>query len=316
MDTDSEAATTRRVTDGSRPPVLPLYATPGHLLRRAQQVHTAVWAEYVQMELTGPQYGVLASLAQEPLIDQTRLGELASLDKNTTADIVRRLARRGWISRSVDTADQRRRVLELTLPAKVAMRQITPAAQRVQDALLDLVPEEGREALVRMLCVIAYPQGEPSSAAPSDELPVLPFHRTPGYLIRRSQQVHGSVWARRVGTELTGPQYAVLVALATEPDADQVTVGRLASLDRSSTADIVARLMRTGWVTQERRPGYGHRSILNLTSKAEEGLWQITPDVAAAQRDLLSPLGPAEATAFIEWLAYVAFLGHPPRNPG
>jgi DNA-binding MarR family transcriptional regulator len=317
MDADSGAAATRQVADGSRPPVLPLHATPGHLLRRAQQVHTAMWAEYVQLELTGPQYGVLASLAQEPLIDQMRLGELASLDKNNTADIVRRLTRRGWISRSVDTADQRRRVLELTPPAKVAMRQITPAAQRVQDALLELVPEEGRDALVRMLCVIAYQQGEPSSAAaPPDELPILSFRRTPGYLIRRSQQVHGTVWARHVGTELTGPQYAVLVALATEPGADQVTVGRLASLDRSSTADIVARLLRTGWVQQERRPGYGRRSILNLTSKAEEGLWQITPRVAAAQRDLLSPLGRADARAFTEWLAYVAFLGYPPHREG
>jgi DNA-binding MarR family transcriptional regulator len=276
-----------------------------------------MWAEYVQMELTGPQYGVLASLAQEPRVDQTRLGELASLDKNTTADIIRRLARRGWVSRSVDTADQRRRVLELTVPAKVAMRQITPAAQRVQEALLELIPEEGREALVRMLCAIAYPQGEPSSSAPPpNELPILSFDRTPGYLIRRSQQVHGTVWARHVGTEVTGPQYAVLVALATEPGADQVTIGRLASLDRSSTADIVARLLRAGLVRQERRPGYGRRSILSLTSKAEEGLWQITPKAAAAQRDLLSPLGPAEATAFIESLAYVAFLGQPPRNHG
>ena len=72
--------------------------------------------------------------------------------------------------------------------------------------------------------------------------------------------------------------------------------------------------MRTGWVRQERRPGYGRRSILSLDEKAEECLWQITPKVAAAQRDLLSPLGPAEATAFIAWLAYVAFLGQPPHN--
>ncbi len=317
VDTDSEAVATQRAAAGGRPPVLVLSGTPGHLLRRAQQVHTALWAEYVQLELTGPQYGVLASLAQEPLTDQTRLGELASLDKNNTADIVRRLTRRGWIRRSVDPADQRRRVLELTPPAQVAMRQITPAVQHVQDALLELVPDKGREALVRMLYAIAYQQGEPpSSAAPPDKLPILPLSRAPGYLIRRSQRVHGTIWARHVGTELTGPQYAVLTALASEPGADQVTVGRLASLDRSSTADIIARLTRTGWLRHERRPGYGRRSILSLTPEAEEGLRQITPKAAAVQRTLLSPLGPADAAAFPGWLAYLAFLGYPPQHDG
>lgn len=311
MDTDSQAGAPPLVA--GRPPVLALPATPGHLLRRAQQVHTAMWAEYVQLQLTGPQYGVLASLAREPLIDQTRLGELASLDKNNAADIVRRLTRRGWIRRSVDAADQRRRVLELTAPAKVAMRQITPSVQRVQDALLELVPPEGRGELVRMLAAIAYQHGEPpSSASPRDGLPALSLHRSPGYLIRRAQRVHGAIWARGVGAEITGPQYAVLVALAGEPGADQVTVGRLASLDRSSTADVVARLLRSGWVQQEHRPGYGRRSILGLTAEAEAALRRITPKAAAVQRDLLSPLSPADAAAFPGWLACVAFLGYPP----
>lgn len=309
--TDSDAGV--RVVGGGRLPVLSLPKTPGHLLRRAQQVHTAMWAEYTRTELTGPQYGVLASLASEPLIDQTRLGELASLDKNNTADVVARLTRRGWIRRSVDPADQRRRVLELTPPAKVAMREITPVVQRVQDGLLELVPPEGREELLRMLAAIAYQHGEPpSSASPRDGLPALSLHRSPGYLIRRAQRVHGAIWARDVGTGITGPQYAVLVALAGEPGADQVTVGRLASLDRSSTADVVARLLRSGWVRQEHRPGYGRRSILGLTPEAEAALRRITPKAAAVQRDLLSPLSPADAAAFPGWLACVAFLGYPP----
>jgi MarR family transcriptional regulator, lower aerobic nicotinate degradation pathway regulator len=311
MDTDSEAAAPPVVA--GQPPVLALSATPGHLLRRTQQVHTAMWAEYVRLQLTGPQYGVLASLAQEPLIDQTRLGELASLDKNNAADIVRRLTRRGWICRSVDPADQRRRVLELTPPAKVAMREITPVVQRVQDALLGLVPPGGRADLVRMLAAIAYQQGEPpSSASAPDEPPALSLARSPGYLIRRAQRVHGAIWARDVGAEITGPQYAVLVALASEPGTDQVTVGRLTSLDRSSTADIVARLVRAGWIRQERRPGYGRRSILSLTAEAEAALHRITPKAAAVQRGLLRPLSPPDAAAFPGWLAYVAFLGYPP----
>ena len=85
---------------------------------------------------------------------------------------------------------------------------------------------------------------------------------------------------------------------------------------RSSTADIGARLLAGGLVRQARRPGNGQRSILSLTPDAEQRLRQITPKVAAVQRDLLSPLDPADAAAFPEWLAYVAFLGYPPHNGG
>lgn len=295
-------------------PVLRLATTPGHLIRRAQQVHTAIWGQRLHGELTGPQYAVLVSLALEPRIDQTRLGELASLDKNTTADIVRRLTRQGWITRSVDASDRRRRLLELTMPAKVALRHITPAAQLVQEDLLGPVPAIERGALVGMLSAVAFQQGALPSSAPAGEVPILVMTRTPGYLIRRSQQVHGIIWARHVGAELTGPQYAVLVALATEPGADQVTVGRLASLDKSSTADIVSRLRREGWVRS--LPGHGRRSVLTLSPAAEGGLRRITRRVAAVQAELLRPLDPGDAGAFVAGLARIAYRGSLPAESG
>ena len=293
---------------------LRLSATPGHLIRRAQQVHTALWAERLHAELTGPQYAVLVSLAQEPGIDQTRLAELASLDKNTTADLVRRLVRQGWVIRSVDDGDLRRRVLWLSTPAKVAMRHITPAAKLVQEDLLEPVPDGQRSAVVEMLASIAFQEGAPASAAAPGDVPVLAQSRTPGYLIRRSQQVHGGIWSRHVGTELTGPQYAVLAALAAEPGADQVTVGRLASLDKSSTADIVARLERGGWIRRANRPGSGRRSVLTLTPAAEENLDRLTPRVAAVQEEFLSPLSPGETRSFTSLLARIAYRGSPPRE--
>lgn len=295
--------------------VLRLSVTPGHLIRRAQQVHTAIWAQRLHGELTGPQYAVLVSLVQEPGIDQTRLGELVSLDKNTTADIVRRLVRQGWVTRSVDDEDRRRRLLRLNAPARVAMRHITPAAQLVQDGLLEPVPTGQRAAVVEMLATIALRGGAPAPAVPLGDVPVLAVTRTPGHLIRRGQQVHGTIWARRIGAELTSPQYAVLVALATEPGADQVTVGRLASLDKSSTADIVARLERRGWVRRAGLPGHGHRSALTLSAAGEEDLDRITPRVASVQEELLSPLAPREVRVFTALLARIAYHGDPPAEP-
>ena len=42
---------------------------PGHLIRRAQQVHTWLWNAEVSSEVTSPQFAVLYALRAEPDID-------------------------------------------------------------------------------------------------------------------------------------------------------------------------------------------------------------------------------------------------------
>jgi DNA-binding MarR family transcriptional regulator len=299
--------------------VLGLSRTPGHLIRRAQQVHTAIWAQRLHGELTGPQYAALLVLAMEPGIDQSRLAELASLDKNTASDVIRRLAAYGWIQRSAHPADGRRRVLRLTAPARAAMRSITPAAALVQDDLLRPVAADRREPAIELLARVARADaGRAAPGAGADEpladVPVLPMYRTPGYLIRRAQQIHGRIWGDVVGGELTGPQYAVLTALAVRPGADQATVGRLASLDTSSTADVVARLERGGWLSRVRSAPAGRNVSLRASPGAAERLDRITPAVEEVQAEFLRPLGAGEARSFVADLALIAYRGAPPGD--
>jgi DNA-binding MarR family transcriptional regulator len=134
----------------------------------------------------------------------------------------------------------------------------------------------------------------------------------PGYLIRRTERVQGELWNEEVGSELTAPQYAVLVAVASAEDVDQRQVGELASLDRSSTADIVSRLERKGWLRRMRDPGDGRRRLLELTSPARAALDHVTPKVARVQRLLLEPLPANERGGFGQQLAQVAYQGAPP----
>ena len=58
---------------------------PGHLIRRAQQVHYWLWNAEVSPEVTSPQFAVLYALRAEKNIDQKTLGERVSLDRSTTA---------------------------------------------------------------------------------------------------------------------------------------------------------------------------------------------------------------------------------------
>jgi MarR family transcriptional regulator, lower aerobic nicotinate degradation pathway regulator len=302
--------------------VLGLSRTPGHLIRRAQQVHTASWTQRLHGELTGPQYAALVAAATEPGIDQSRLAELASLDKNTAAGVIRRLVAQGWIQRAADPADGRRHPLRLTAPARAALRYLTPAAALVQEDLLQPVDAGRRDTfidlLARMAQVAAIPRlagpgaGAPVAEISVAEVPVLPMARTPGYLIRRAQARHASIWGDVVGSELTGPQYAVLAALALQPGADQATIGRLASLDSSSTADIVGRLDRGGWLRRALPSGGGRRVSWHLSPAAADRLERITPRAEQVQAEFLGPLDPPEASCFTDDLALIAYRGAPP----
>src|SRR2546423_14741040 len=87
---------------------------PGHLIRRAQQVHYWLWNAEVSAEATSPQLAVLYALRAEKNIDQKTLGERVSLDRSTTAEAAAPLKAPGLIQPSRDPRDGRRTLLRLT----------------------------------------------------------------------------------------------------------------------------------------------------------------------------------------------------------
>ena len=146
---------------------------------------------------------------------------------------------------------------------------------------------------------------------PAGDPPVLRPSQSPGHLIRRIQSVHGVLWADLVGPEVTGPQFAVLVSLAGRPGSDQQSVGRLASLDRSSTADVVARLVKAGWIVRTTHSDDGRRRALSLSRGARGELRRITPRVQRVQTQLLQGLPPDRAAELMRCLRLLAYQGLP-----
>ncbi|MGP3533209.1 MarR family winged helix-turn-helix transcriptional regulator [Microbacterium sp. RD1] len=277
----------------------------GYLIRRTQQVHNVLWAEEFDGRLTSPQYAVLAALAAEPGIDQRRLGELASLDKSSIADVVSRLASRLWIVRERDSHDGRRNVLQLTSAAELAFHQLTPPAQRVQDRLLAPLDEQEAVAFTAGLATIARAHPAPT-LPPGRTSPVLELS-APGHLIRRAQQQHTAIWADLLDRELTGPQCAVLYVVAEEPGVSQKRLGERAALDKSTAADLVQRLVRRGWLTRERMPEDARGRMLTLTPEGLSVVERTATAVRDVQAQLLSPLDEPARAAFVEMLSRVAF---------
>jgi DNA-binding MarR family transcriptional regulator len=133
------------------PPGHDVMHAPGHLIRRAQQLHQTLWAQRVGSDLTSVQFAVLASLAQQPKIDQRTLGVSLSIDTSTLADVCRRLADKGLLERRRDANDARRYVLRVTPSATTLLKRTVPAVDAVGDALLANLSDDERATLINLL---------------------------------------------------------------------------------------------------------------------------------------------------------------------
>ncbi|MFI0240450.1 MarR family winged helix-turn-helix transcriptional regulator [Streptomyces sp. NPDC016845] len=128
----------------------------GHLIRRAEQVHTALWSQHVSREVTSQQFAVLNALSHEPGIDQRTLARLTSLDRSTVNQMVRRLTAQGHVSQVRDAEDRRRTLLELTDQGGELLAALIPPAEAINEQLLGLLPTAQRELAVDSLRRIAF----------------------------------------------------------------------------------------------------------------------------------------------------------------
>lgn len=123
----------------------------GYLVRRAQQVHAALWQHELRSEVTSVQFGVLSLLDRNPGIDQRALGELLQLDRSTIADVVLRLETRGYLCRDRDEGDRRRKILTLTAAGRAELDGLWAHAETVNEALVSGLEPEDRAELNRLL---------------------------------------------------------------------------------------------------------------------------------------------------------------------
>ena len=129
---------------------------PGHLLRRAQQAHTAIWVAEFGQHPTGPQYALLHCLRESGETGQATACAFAGLDRSTGADVVDRLVRRSSVVRRRDPSDRRGSLLTLTDEAASAVAAMLPRVVAVQERLLEPVLERARGPLLADLDRLAF----------------------------------------------------------------------------------------------------------------------------------------------------------------
>lgn len=133
------------------PPSLNLPEHTGFLVRRAQQVHLAVWADEVGPGLTNIQFGVLNVLRGSAGASQRELCDALGLDRSTVAGLVVRLEGRGLVERGRSAADRRRNVVRLTEAGAAEHQRLLPRAARVDEALTARLSPQESATLRRLL---------------------------------------------------------------------------------------------------------------------------------------------------------------------
>ncbi|MFT7595526.1 MAG: DNA-binding MarR family transcriptional regulator, partial [Paracoccaceae bacterium] len=94
-----------------------IYAMPGHLIRRLNQISVALFADRMAgagLTLTPVQFSALSAIRTRPGIDQATVAGLVAYDRATMGKVIDRLEGRGLIRRTTSPTDRRAKELTLT----------------------------------------------------------------------------------------------------------------------------------------------------------------------------------------------------------
>lgn len=110
---------------------------PGHLIRRAQQIAVAIFAEQLAAsDITPVQFAILNALRDTPDIDQVTLAKHVAFDPATSGSVIGRLEAKGWIARQPHATDRRRKLLVVTPHGLQALSNMQSAVAAVQMQIL------------------------------------------------------------------------------------------------------------------------------------------------------------------------------------
>jgi DNA-binding MarR family transcriptional regulator len=146
--------------------MLEIYALPGHLIRRAGQISSALFTEECrELDITPVQYASLVAIEAHPDVDATRLSSLIAFDRSTLGDVLERLEAKGWVARVAGREDRRVKRLKLTAKGAATLARARPAVQRAQERLMEPLSPKDRVVMLRLLTRLAHVHNDATTAS-------------------------------------------------------------------------------------------------------------------------------------------------------
>jgi DNA-binding MarR family transcriptional regulator len=129
-----------------------VYAKPGYLFRRMQQIAVAVFMEECKaFDLTPVQYAALVAIHTHPGIDATRLSAVIAFDRSTLGSVIERLEAKDLVLRKPGSDDRRVKLLYLTKNGAALLGDIMASVDRAQARMLQPLKAADRKTLLALL---------------------------------------------------------------------------------------------------------------------------------------------------------------------
>lgn len=124
---------------------------PGHIIRRLHQIHVALFLEEcADYNLTPVQFGVLTVLSNGKVRDQVTIAKMIGVDRNTAADVIRRLARRGLLERPDNLADKRTKLAKITAEGMQLVEHVQPGMVNAQKRLISPLSDDEHQRFMEL----------------------------------------------------------------------------------------------------------------------------------------------------------------------
>jgi DNA-binding MarR family transcriptional regulator len=138
------------------------------------------------------------------------------------------------------------------------------------------------------------------------EAPVYQLEAQIGFILRKAQQRHTTIFQTLIPGNLTPTQFAALVKLEEEGPCSQNHLGRLTAMDVATIKGVADRLKARGLVESTPDPHDRRRMSLALTPAGRALLEEAKPVGFVITDRTLEPLTPPERETLRELLAKIA----------
>lgn len=123
-----------------------------HLIRRAHFLAEELFSrEFGAESITPRQKAALVILLQHPGLNQNALSDKLFMDRNTVAEMVRRLVQRGLVLRTPAAEDQRAYELSVSAEGAALIDRVLPRDVELEHELLARLPQEYRPLFIKCL---------------------------------------------------------------------------------------------------------------------------------------------------------------------
>lgn len=122
--------------------------------------------------------------------------------------------------------------------------------------------------------------------------------KSPSHLLHRALQLALDLYAEELGDAgVTQRQYAVLAAVEAYEGLTQTDLVRITGIDRSTLADMAARMITKGLLERQRSASDARANAVSLTLAGREALALVKPRMAAADARLMALLSATKRDA-------------------